>query len=96
MSKSLKHQFTDWVRKQDPEREYDENDGCGCALWQFAVSIGSDIDVAGYYDWDTHTGLTISLADTPETRSAMIWAIRTKPNTFGALLTRLEASEPEQ
>lgn len=88
MPKSLKHQFTDWVRKQPADAEYDYWDVCGCAIFKFAKAAGYDVKAASGRDFTLKSGREVPIG-------INAGEVAKEPYTYGALLTRLEAEEVE-
>lgn len=91
MSKSLKHQFIDWVREQPAHWGYEYVDASRCAFALFLQDVG----LAEGFCVSPGVWMDLEFKEHP-LPEGVDEAVRGEPRTFGALLTRLEASEPEQ
>lgn len=85
--KSLKHQFADWVSKQDPEAAYNYSSIFDCALCQFLQAKGYPVRTVGGVRWTDTSGNSHRI---PKVVAETLFN-GGEGHTFGALAERLSA-----
>jgi len=85
---NLTKTFTDWVRKQPADKEYDYYDVKECALAQFGRSLGypNAFGVDTHFHKNTTANVVECVHVLPRMHSNIIGTV---PHTFGALAERL-------
>lgn len=89
--------LADWLRGQDPKKEYEYGNVRGCLIFEFLKSRGLPVKSVGGWIWRDTNDITHDLPGVVDnqiyrdgSRCPMSWVATCQPHTIGAALERCE------